>query len=512
MAARKAPSMAGRALLALLLMIGFYVLAIAICIALAALVYVDITSPGRKHVKLYIFAAVTIGVVVWSIVPRKAAFPDPGIRLTKQRQPRLFSMIEDVAKAAGQPVPKSVFLVNEINAFVAERNARLGFGGERVLGLGLPLMRVLTVPQIKSVIAHEFGHFHGGDTKLGPFLYRTRASIGRTITNLQNADSFLHKPFEWYGKLFLKTTFGISRAQEYAADALSVRIVGVEPVQTSLRRIGEIGPLFDSYLDHEYVPMLRRGVRPPLADGFASYLESADVREMQVSFGESAMQAKGDPYDSHPPISQRIRAAGDVEGAGSESADGPHGVTLLDDVDTLERDLMVFVTQNRSVAEIPADSWARCAGVLQDGWREVAAEHAGRLPAFTCEDIASIARGEREADGDAAGIRDLETFAATISAQIPREERVGAGAYYLGAFLAHAMASHGFEVRTAPGDPIVLHRGESSLQPFDAVGRLARNETDVESWCRDCEQLGISKVLISGTQVAEAAGAKPNSD
>ena len=74
------------------------------------------------------------------------------------------------------------------------------------------------------------------------------------------------------------------------------------------------------------------------------------------------------------------------------------------------------------------------------------------------------------------------------------------------------MASHGFEVRTAPGDPIVLHRGESSLQPFDAVGRLARNETDVESWCRDCEQLGISKVLISGTQVAEAAGAKPNSD
>ena len=29
------------------------------------------------------------------------------------------------------------------------------------------------------MLAHEFGHFYGGDTKLGPWIYKTRAAIGQ---------------------------------------------------------------------------------------------------------------------------------------------------------------------------------------------------------------------------------------------------------------------------------------------------------------------------------------------
>ncbi|MBZ0152730.1 MAG: M48 family metallopeptidase, partial [Planctomycetes bacterium] len=170
-------SLAGRASLALMLMVGFYLLALGICAGLAWLVFADAQS-HRIHPKLWIMAVVVIGTVIYSVWPRRVKFPDPGVPLRRQDQPRLWSMVDEVARAAGQEPPRQIFLVPDINAFVAERNSVLGLGGERIMGIGLPLLQVLTLPQAKSVIAHEFGHYHGGDTRLGPFIYKTREAIG----------------------------------------------------------------------------------------------------------------------------------------------------------------------------------------------------------------------------------------------------------------------------------------------------------------------------------------------
>jgi Zn-dependent protease with chaperone function len=61
-----------------------------------------------------------------------------------------------------------------VNAWVMQRGGIMGFGSRRVMGLGLPLMRILTCAQFSAVLAHEFGHYHGGDTKIGPWIYKTR--------------------------------------------------------------------------------------------------------------------------------------------------------------------------------------------------------------------------------------------------------------------------------------------------------------------------------------------------
>jgi Zn-dependent protease with chaperone function len=53
-----------------------------------------------------------------------------------------------------------------------------------VMGLGLPLLQTLTVSQFRAVMAHEFGHYYGGDTKLGPWVYKTRAAIVRTLLGI----------------------------------------------------------------------------------------------------------------------------------------------------------------------------------------------------------------------------------------------------------------------------------------------------------------------------------------
>jgi Zn-dependent protease with chaperone function len=82
------------------------------------------------------------------------------------------------------------------------------------MGLGLPLLRVLTISQLRAVLAHEFGHYYGGDTKLGPWIYKTRSAIGRTLDSLRGHEgwsSLLQLPFLWYGKMFLRITHAVSR-------------------------------------------------------------------------------------------------------------------------------------------------------------------------------------------------------------------------------------------------------------------------------------------------------------
>jgi heat shock protein HtpX len=50
-------------------------------------------------------------------------------------------MIEETAVATNQDPPKHVCLVPDLNAWVAQRGGIMGFGAERTMGVGLPLLR-----------------------------------------------------------------------------------------------------------------------------------------------------------------------------------------------------------------------------------------------------------------------------------------------------------------------------------------------------------------------------------
>lgn len=54
--------------------------------------------------------------------------------------------------------------------------------------VGIPLLHLLSERGFRGVIAHELGHYRGGDTRLGPWIYRTREAIGRTIAQLSDED------------------------------------------------------------------------------------------------------------------------------------------------------------------------------------------------------------------------------------------------------------------------------------------------------------------------------------
>jgi Zn-dependent protease with chaperone function len=481
-------SLAGRAVLAVALMVGFYLLALGLCALAGVLIYADLQS-SRIHVKLWAFALLTIGVIPYSLWPRRLRFDDPGVELARKDQPRLWAVVDEIAKAAAQEPPRKLFLVGEINAFVAERNSRMGFGGERILGIGLPLMQVLSVQQLRSVIAHEFGHYHGGDTRLGPFVYRTRDAIGRTVATFRNVDSLLHLPFHWYGKLYLRVTFAISRAQEFAADALSVQLVGVEPARTALRRINEVAPLFDSYLRGEYLPLLNQDCRPPLAEGFSLFLSSQAARKAQVELGEQAMQAKGNPYDTHPPLSERLKALEQVERAHRGRVDTTAAITLLVELDGLERELLAFLTNSEDIRKLPALSWKESASKYRAHWARFVASTGTEFPAATLRELPTL-------------VARLDELGKLVNPELKREERRSAAIWALGVLVAHALARAGFAIETGPGDPVELVRGAHRIDPFVRVRDLCEGRASESDWHQLCDELALGELALSGPALA----------
>jgi len=121
------------------------------------------------------------------------------------------------------------------NAFVALRGGILGIGSRRVMGIGIPLLRTLRVDELRAVIAHEMGHFHAGDTKLGPWIHSLRMTLARAVINMGRLSDWafinlvaiiVRAPLVWFLKLFLRVSQAVSRRQELAADALAVTVQG----------------------------------------------------------------------------------------------------------------------------------------------------------------------------------------------------------------------------------------------------------------------------------------------
>ena len=173
-------------MLALLLMVGFYVFALAIAGGLLWVPYAEVTYAERINGRLTLFCIIGGRTILWALVPRIDKFEAPGPRLTPANAPKLFDMINDVAKATSQPRPEDVYLLADVNAFVTHRGGMMGFGSRRVMGIGLPLIKGLSPAELRSVIAHEFGHYVSGDVALGPWIHKTRAAIGRTLHHLGN--------------------------------------------------------------------------------------------------------------------------------------------------------------------------------------------------------------------------------------------------------------------------------------------------------------------------------------
>src|SRR5580765_8677237 len=94
-----------RGFLAVGLLVGFYVLALAVALGLLYVPYAEITYFNRLDIRVALFCVAGAGIVLWSAIPRPDRFPAPGPELTASSHPDLFRLIESVRTDTRQRTP-----------------------------------------------------------------------------------------------------------------------------------------------------------------------------------------------------------------------------------------------------------------------------------------------------------------------------------------------------------------------------------------------------------------------
>ncbi len=492
-------SLAGRFFLAFLLMIGFYLLALAIVAGLLYIPYAELTYAHRVHPKLVLFCLGGAGAILWSILPRLDRFTPPGPLLPRQAHPRLHQTIEAIAGKTQQAPPREVYLIPDVNAWVSQRGGIMGIGSRRVMGLGLPLMQALTVSEISAVLAHEFGHFYGGDTALGPWIYKTRVAIGRTLLGLSTHSSWLRKPFEWYAVAFLRVTHAISRRQEYIADRLAARVVGARALEDGLKKLHGAGLAFWSFWHSEMSPAIDQGYRPPLTQGFQQFLGSALIREhVQAAVELELREGKSDPYDTHPQLSERLAALAEMPRGESPAVDSS-ALTLLNSVQQLEDSLFKFMIPRRS-SDLQSIEWDDLPEkVWLPVWVELARDSAGALRGLTPATLSQYAISKK-----ALAVR-LKLAAAE---EVVPEESEQRAVRMVASALCALLHGRGWEISTRPGAPVVLQKGTVVICPFDQLEELSSGRLSPEEWKRQCDLAGIADLDLGELSDIKTSGCR----
>ena len=470
------PSLRSRALLAVGLTVAFYALTLAIAAALIGgpIVLWATTGAGNPWIAI---AMISAGVAVLrAAAPPRDEFDAPGPELTRDEHPALHAELDAVARDAGAQPADVVYLDLALNAAVLERRR------QRIMLLGLPLLATLSRDELRAVVAHEYGHFTGGDTRFGTWIWRTRASVLRTVQELANSGGFFRRnlirwPFEGYARLFLRITNALSRRAEYAADAVAARVASPEAAGRALRRISALDPAYDAFWSGDVVPMLEAQRRPAIAQGFQAAERSGDLsgRLDKVLEADLAITEAG-AYASHPTLRQRLEALGQpADPAAPDPAEEPV-LGLLDDVPGLERRLLVqrFGTE---VEGFEAGSWESAVDLHVARVEHTWSSFGGAVP----RDL-SIGGAGAVAEKLADLRPPLYELLPDGQHDVPGEDldRLAFDLLAGGVFLAAMRA--GAQPTARPGEPLLVEAEGLQLDPWAELAPIALGEQPVSTW------------------------------
>ena len=302
-------------------LVVYFVLAILILIALVygLLVALDVFGTGETaswwQPELLLLAVPAVGLVVGGASALKVvqlASGGQAVALmlggeevpgttTDARQKQLLNVVEEMALAAGVPVPP-VYVLEEpgINAFAA------GYApGDAVVAVSQGCLKYLTRDELQGVVAHEFSHILNGDMRLNIrligliFGIMALSIIGRTLmftsggrrSGRDNSRGgmvmlgvgvfVLGLVGAFFGRLIMAA---VSRQREYLADASAVQFTrNPDGIGGALKKIGG------------------------LAEG--SRIENPQAAEAAHMFFANAFAGVGFAglLATHPPLVERIR-------------------------------------------------------------------------------------------------------------------------------------------------------------------------------------------------------------
>jgi heat shock protein HtpX len=496
------------AILAIFMVVVSYLFMFALAVACVYLPWLAVTKLPNFHTLVLLLGGIAVaGVMLWSMIPRRDRFEAPGLLLQPASHPRLFGEIQNIANTLREPMPRQVYLIGDPNAWVADRGGWMGIGSRRVMGLGLPLLAALNISQFRAILAHEFAHYYGGDTGLGPWLHRTQIAMIRTFQGLGSIGqvklpaavailyTVVFKILNWYWLLFLRAIKFVSRKQEYRADELACIISGPQSLVSGLRLVHGAALAWPAYWNTELAPMLDQGCLPSITTGFSQFL-AAPAIAVQVDKGIEAeiRDAKTEPYDSHPPLRDRVAAAHALT-IPSRPQDHAPAFGLLENIDSEEMKFLEAVNPGMPKDSLKRVAWEEQGSmVLIPSWKDEVSEYAALLQGIT---VGHLPEALGKVPQIAPQIRDPKGMLLTP------EQRIARARSLLGTAFGLALVNAGWELHVSPGE-FFLGRDDRQIHPFQSILQLSDGVISKEAWAAKCTAWGITDLSLSAPQSAPA--------
>ena len=466
-------------------MAGFYALAIASGLGLLVLAYFAVIAKSAATLKLAFFSAVAGGTVLLSLRPRFDKFEAPGPALTKSAQPELFAVIEDIARTTNQTMPAEVYAIHDVNAWVATRGGILGIGGRRVMGLGLPLMHLLTVDQLKAVLAHEFGHYGGGDTKIGRLVYHTRMGLGRTLVAVEGKS--IAVLFNLYGAFVMRVTSAVSRQEEFAADRFAARATSPQDLADSLQVIDQRAALFPLFFASNVHPVLEEGYWASIGDGFQAFVASPLFEGAAVRPIGDGAEVPDTTYDSHPSTEARVHALSALPPPAARVADRRLAAALLRGRDELERTL--FKPEGPTFDTLKPVTWEDVTpGVLVPRWRRVAREREDILKHVRIEAPPAVTRDILQLGRNFGGLK---------MRIMDDPDIVNHVLFGIACGVVVRLMDAGWAPIASPNLFCELVRGDERIDPMRRIFEIGHGQSSAEEWAAFCVREQLSGPLAA---------------
>ena len=395
--------------LTLLAALGIGYVVVLLCIALVlsvGLIGLAIFSKNPLLIKAMIkLVWIPLGLAYFIFKAMWIRFTPPqGHNLKHNEAPQLFAEVEQIRKALRAQRIHRIIITPELNAAVAQI-PRLGMLGwpRNYLVLGLPLLNMLSVEELRAVIAHEFGHLSKSHARFGNWIYRIRQVWYLLLSRLEQDRSALAgiftRFFDWYAPYFNAYSFVLARANEYEADHESARITSAPIAAAALTKVYTLA----DYMDNTYWQSLFDKVKheqhaPPHA--YTQLINSTFhiPKEILTEKFKDVLTHKTDLHDTHPALVDRLRSLRSKPALNLTGRDKSAAALLL--ADTNQELLAQF--DNDWQLQI-ADNWQQRHQVIQESRDKIREYQAkGDLSALSEEEHWDFATLLEDIEGSAA--------------------------------------------------------------------------------------------------------------
>ncbi|HRL48951.1 MAG TPA: M48 family metallopeptidase [Propioniciclava sp.] len=285
--------------LVVVLIFPIVVLAVLLGVVLAVVLAASVHGALGRIVAQLLFIPVVVGVIAAVRQALRARMePTAGPALTREADPELWAVVDDLAQQAATATPDRIVLVSDANAEVLQA------AGRRELLIGLPVFAALTVGELRAVLAHEMGHFAGGEAAANVRTLRARTFVK---TMRDNSSILIRWFFSLYYRVAVWCTAATSRDLERRADGYSARAAGPQAAADAARAMTATSLVWDVVVEERVSLFEDAGRRAPLSEAVRHTL---DAKAEDVGRAVTELLAEERPrWDStHPRTADRIAA------------------------------------------------------------------------------------------------------------------------------------------------------------------------------------------------------------